>query len=181
MKKINTDNLDNFFSYVSKAVIIIPIIVVIVSLFLKFNQPKNNRSINNFPTPSPTTQSIQNNSFKFDLKGPLVCDNLFIQDKKVLFKNKLINYLLNGDCLYIWGEGKIDGEKKCGLTNYVNMAENYLGSLNINDLVNNNLVKDFIKDKNINVNDLVNTCKKENIRDVSIFGVPEKVLFDNKK
>lgn len=172
-----TNDLDNFFSFVSKAVIIIPIFVLIISLFLKFNQSKT-VLINQAPTTIPT---MQNNAFKFDLKGPIVCDDLFINDKKVLLKNKLINYLLNGDCFYIWEKGKANGEKKCGLTNYVNMAENYLGFLNINDLVKNNLVKDFIKDKNIDLMNVIKSCKKEEIKDLSIFDVPRKVLFSDKK
>lgn len=174
---INNASLDSFFSYVSKAVIIIPIFIFVFSLFFKFNQSKTGL-INQAPTAIPT---IQNNAFKFDLKGPLVCDALFIHDKKILFKNKLINYLLNGDCLYIWETGKTNGEKKCGLTNYINIGENYLGFLNINDLVNNNLVKDFIKDKNIDVMNVVKSCKKEEIRNGSIFEIPKKVLFSNKK
>ena len=180
----NINNLDNFFSYVSKAVIIIPIVVVIISLFLKFNQSKtgliNSKMglINQAPTAIP---AIQNNSFKFDLKGPIVCDNLFIKDKKVLLKNKLINYLLNGDCLYTWETGKSNGEKKCSLSNYVNLAENYLGSLNVKDLVNNNLVKEFIKDKNINIADITKSCKRKEIKDKSVFEVPVKILFSNKK
>lgn len=169
--------MDDFFSFVSKAVIIIPIVVVILSLMIKFNQSKTG-----LINPTPTTiQIAQNNSFKLDLKGPIVCGNLFIKDKKVLYKNKMTNYLLTGDCLYIWQEGKINGEKKCGLTNYLNIAENYLGPLNINDLINNNLVKDFIKDKSININDVISSCKKGGIKDDSIFSVPEKVLFSNKK
>lgn len=174
---INNVNLDDFFSFVSKAVIIIPIIVVIISLFLKFSSTKTPSNINNYSTPTPITQLSQNNSFKFDLKGPIVCDNLFIKDKKFLYKNKTTNYLLNSDCVYIWEEGKLNGEKKCGLTNYVNMAENYSGFFNINDLINNNLVKEFIKDKNINVTNILNSCKREEIKDVSIFEIPKKIIF----
>jgi len=171
----NTNNLDNFFSFVSKAVIIIPIFILIISLFFKFSSPKNSASSLNQVT--PTIIPIKNNSFKFNLKGPIVCNSLFIQNKKVLFKDKLINYLLNGDCLYIWETGKTNGEKKCSLLNYVNMAESYLGFLNINDLVDNNLVKDFIKDKNINVDDVINSCKKKEIKYNSIFNVPKNILF----
>lgn len=183
-RNIDTSGLDNFFSFISKAVIIIPITVVILSLIFKFGQLKTGRInpktglINQAPT---EISIVQNNSFKFDLKGPIICDTLFIKDKKVLYKNKITNYLLTGDCLYIWEEGKIDGEKKCDLTNYVNIAESYLSSLNINDLVNNNLVKDFTKDKNIDVQNVLNSCRKEEIKDESIFKIPEKVLFGNKK
>lgn len=166
-------NMDDFFSFVSKAVIIIPIFVLIVSLFIKFNTPKKITLLTPTPMIIPTIKS----EFKFDLKGPIICNNLFIKDKKVLLKNKLINYLLNGDCLYIWEEKKTNGEKKCGLTNYVNLAENYLGLLNINDLINNNLIKGFIKDRDIDLTSIIKSCKKEKIKNDSIFKIPGKIVF----
>ncbi|TRZ51308.1 hypothetical protein D4R99_04580 [bacterium] len=148
--------MDDFFSFISKAVIVIPIAVVIISLFLKFGQPKTGltlpagRQVNQTPTmiiPSkiPIAQIKQNNSFKFDLIGPIVCNNLFIKDKKVFYKNNQDNYLLNGDCLYQWQTGKFSGEKKCGLSVYINLAKSYSGLLNINDLVNNSMVASLTK------------------------------------
>lgn len=178
-KKINIEGLDTFFSFVSKAVIIIPIFVLIISLFLKINTPKNSASLLSPATPT-TIPIVQNSTFKFDLKGPIVCDTLFIQDKKIFFKNKLTNYLLKDDCFYIWETGKFNGERKCNLSNYINMAENYLGFFNINDLVDNNLVKNFIKNKNINVESVVKSCKREVIKDKNIFEIPRQVLFKNK-
>lgn len=176
--------MDDFFSFVSKAVIIVPIFVLIIALFLKFNQPKTGlinqkmSLINQAPTIIPVTKK---NDFKFNLQGPIVCDNLFIYNKKVLLKNVTANYLLNGDCLYIWETGETSGEKKCNLSNYVNMAENYLGFFNIDDLISNNLVKEFIKDKDINLTDVIKSCKNEKIKDVSIFGIPKEVLFSDKQ
>lgn len=180
MKTTFTDNesLHNFFSFVSKAVIVIPIFVLIISLFLKFSSPKNYSNINLVPTTTPIKQKlIQNNSFKFNLQGPIVCDNLFIQNKKILFKNGTTNYLLNGDCLYIWETGKLNGEKKCQLSNYVNMAENYLGFLSIDDLINNNLIKDKIKNKDIDLAKVVKSCKRGEIKDKIIFEIPKKIVF----
>ena len=176
--------MDDFFSFVSKAVLIIPIFILIVSLFLKFNQPKTGLIkpkiglINQTPTIIPI---VKKNDFKFNLQGPIVCDNLFIQNKKVFLKNETTNYLLNGDCLYIWEKGKTSGEKKCSLSNYVNLAENYLGFFSTDDLINNNLVKEFIKDKNINLTDVIKSCKNEKIKDVSIFEIPKQVVFSDKK
>jgi hypothetical protein len=175
--------MDDFFSFVSKAVIVIPIFILIISLFLKFNQPKtgliNPKTglVNQTPTEIPITK---NNSFKFDLKGPIVCNDLFIQNKKVLFKNKTTNYLLNGDCLYIWETGKTKGEKKCQLSNYVNMAENYLGFLSTNDLINNSLIKDKIKNKDIDLAKIVKSCRRGEIKDKMIFEIPSKIFFEVK-
>jgi hypothetical protein len=187
LNKVQNEGLDNFFSYVSKAVIIIPIVVVVLSLMFKFGQTKtgriNSKMGSTLPTgrqvnQAPTTISTaKDNSIKFDLKGPIVCNNLFIKDKKILFKNKLINYLLNGDCFYTWETEKLNGKKECGLKNYISIVENYLGSLNINDLVNNNLIKEFIENKDININEVINSCKKGEIKDDSIFEIPKKIIF----
>jgi len=182
MKKHITDNesLRSFFSYVSKIVLIIPIFIVVVSLFFKFNQPKTVMVAQNQDVEAPKLGvSINTNSIKFDLVGPIVCENLFIQNKKVLLKNKTTNYLLNGDCLYIWETGKLTGEKKCGLSNYVNMAENYLGFLSVDDLINNSLVKDKIKNKDIDLEKIVKSCKRGEIKDRNIFQIPSKILFKN--
>ena len=175
-KKINTDNLDSFFSFTSKIVIIIPIFILVISLFLKFNTPNKSFPVLTKINPT-TTPIIKNSDFKFDLRGPIVCETFFIKNKKILFKNKSTNYLLNGDCLYIWNTSESDGEKKCGLSGYVNMAENYLGSFSINDLITNNMVKDFIKNKNIDLTSVTKNCERKEIEDIYIFEIPEKVVF----
>ena len=177
------NNMDDFFSFVSKAVIVIPIFILIITLFLKFNQPKmglTNQKTGLVNQTATTIPILKNNSFKFNLQGPIVCDNLFIKNKKILFKNETTNYLLNGDCLYIWETGKITGEKKCNLSNYVNMAENYLGFLSIDDLINNDLIKDKIKNKDIDLAKVVKSCKKGKIRDEMIFEIPSKIIFEVK-
>lgn len=180
MKNHFTDNkeLHTFFDYVSKAVIIIPIFVVVISLFFKFNQPK--KQVNQTPTSIPTISIIKTNSFKFDLKGPIVCDNLFIQNKNIYFKNETTNYLLNGDCLYTWEVGKYSGQKKCGLSSYVGLAETYLNFMSIEDLINNDLIKDKIKNKDVDLANIIKSCKREGIKDKTIFQIPKMILFTNK-
>lgn len=166
---MDSENISDFFSFVSKAVIVLPIFIVIISLFIKFSVPKKSATISNTIIPTVTQ--------KFDLKGPIVCESLFIQDKKVFLKNKSTNYLLNGDCLYIWDEGKTSGERKCSLSSYISMAENYLGIFDIENIINNNLVKDFIKDKDIDLKEITQSCQRKAIKDNSIFNIPERVLF----
>lgn len=180
-KKINTEGLDGFFLFISKEVIIIPVFILIISLFLKFNQTKTglNNQIPKVET-SNLGVSTKNDSFKFNLKGPIVCEALFIKDKKILLKNKITNYLLNGDCLFTWETGKLIGIKKCGLSNYIDMAESYLGFLSVDDLINNNLVKDKIKNKDIDLAKVIKSCKREEIKDKNIFEIPKKILFEVK-
>ncbi|MCR4276619.1 MAG: hypothetical protein NUV87_00665, partial [Candidatus Roizmanbacteria bacterium] len=87
---------------------------------------------------------------------------------------------LNGDCLYIWDEGKTSGERKCSLSSYISMAENYLGLFNINDIISNNLVKDMIQGRGIDLNEIIKSCQRKAIKDDSIFNIPKKVLFKSK-
>lgn len=162
--------MDDFFSYGSKAVIIVPIFILIVSLFLKFNQTE-------VQTPNLGVSTNTKSSFKFDLNGPIVCENLYINDKKVLLKNKKTNYLLNGDCLYTWETNALIGQKKCRLSNYIGMAETYLSFMSIDELINNNLIKDNIKNKDIDLAKVIKSCKREEIRDKNIFQVPTKISF----
>lgn len=150
-RKINTDGFDSFFSYVSKAVIIIPIFVLIISLFLKFNSPKNSSLSLNLVTPT-TIQITQNNSFKFNLNGPYHCIyknntqnfEAFIKNKNILLKVTQNN-----------------SEKKYLLTSYAPMIENFLKQ----DLSGLQLMASKY---NINLKEALNSCRKEDVKD-SIF------------
>ncbi|MDO9027561.1 MAG: hypothetical protein Q7U68_01695 [Candidatus Roizmanbacteria bacterium] len=140
--------MDDFFSFVSKAVIIIPIIVIILSLMFKFGQSKTGR-IN--PTPT-TIQITQNNSFKFDFKGPYKCS--FKDDKieaKIYIKNKNVLAEVNK-------EGEI---KKYLLTPYVSIAENMLKS-NISGI--ENMASQYMKRK-IDIKEILDSCKKEDFNE----------------
>lgn len=132
--------MDDFFSFISKAVII-----VIFSLILKFNSPKN----------SSTSLTIQNNSFKFDFKGPYKC--FYKDDKieaKIYIKNKNILAEINK-------EGEI---KKYLLTPYVSIVENMLKS-NISGI--ENMASQYMKRK-IDIKEILDSCKKEDF-DEKIF------------
>ncbi len=143
--------MDDFFSFVSKAVIIIPIIIVILSLMFKFGQSKTGR-IN--PTPT-TIQIAQNNSFKFNFKGPYKC---FYKDDKIEAKI----YIKNKNVL---AEVNKDGEiKKYLLSPYLSIVENMLKS-NISGI--ENMASQYMKRK-IDIKEILDSCKKENF-DEKIF------------
>ncbi|MEK7109745.1 MAG: hypothetical protein AAB876_00835, partial [Patescibacteria group bacterium] len=65
-------------------------------------------------------------------------------------------------------------------SSYVNLAETYLGFMSVDDLINNDLIKDKIKNKDIDLAKVIGSCKREKIKDKTIFAVPKKVLFTNK-
>jgi len=154
-KKINTEPLDDFFSFVSKAVIIIPISIFVFSLMFKFGQSKtgliNQKTglINQAPTEIPIAQ---NNSIKFDLNGPYHCIyknntqnfEAFIKNKNILLKITQNN-----------------SEKKYLLTSYVPMIEN-LFKQDISRL------QSMANQYNIDLKKALDSCQKEDIKD-SVF------------
>ena len=148
----NTNNLDSFFSYVSKAVIIIPIFIFVVSLFLKFGQTKtdliNSKAglINQTPTTTIITPSTTN-KIPIDLIGPWVCHyqegqrqyDLSINNKKVILQVKENNQT-----------------KKYDLSSYVPFAEGLLNT----DIGNiQNMVNQYSGQK-IDVKKALSSCKK---------------------
>ena len=165
--------MDDFFSYGSKAIIILPIFIVIVSLFLKFNQPIIN-SVNQNPKITPTAIStVKKSDFKFDLTGPYKCAfknkeidlTIYVKNKNIsatMIKNKkTTKYLLQGDCLII------EDQKTCGVSKYISMAE---GLLNSNPSLVSNLVSQKIG-SDIDINEVLKTCKKEAIGE-DVFKLP---------
>src|SRR3989304_6493596 len=125
-KKLNTEGTDKFFYYISKGVILTPIIIVVVALIFRSATPSakiNKGNVNLTPA------AFQSNTP--NLKGPYICGyqdshlevKAHLKDGKALVNIKTSKdtdvYLFDGDCLYA------DGKKqKCGLKPYVPLAEN---------------------------------------------------------
>jgi len=147
--KVNTESLDNFFSYVSKAVIIIPIFIFIFSLIFKFGQskPKNIYSeISPTIFVSPTLSVV--NKISIDLIGPWICHyqegqkqyDLSINNKKVVLQVKENNQ-----------------SKRYDLSPYVPYAEGLLKT----DITNiQNMINQYFGQK-IDVKKVLDSCKKE--------------------
>ena len=194
------DDVFEIFSVLSKAIIVVPIVVVIIGLIYRFNKQDQKSKIKDQNLVTPTIIKQQNNNqskITIDLKGPLVCkgkiDNLTIdasiKDKKIKVfldqKTKKENMLLAGDCYYRWEEGQYAGEKVCGLSSFISIAETVisLGGSNLS-LITSQLTKLGL-DKKIATNEakiteIVQSCKKGNI-DTNFFEVPSNILFKNKK
>lgn len=175
--------MDDFFHFVSKVVIIIPFVIVISALVLKFNQ-KGNYSQKIIPSPTvvATKIPVSSPSVKLNLIGPFVCQinekeasiSAYIKDKKVFVERsegeKVDYFLLKDDCLYWWEKGKYTGQKICGIGPYLSYFEQFsnfpnLGALGMGDF---------------NLTSLLGGCKKEEIKDTKIFKLPNNVLFRNK-
>lgn len=134
--------------YISRTVIIIPVVVIFFGLFI-FAKEKNAQLKVLNAQQKPTTQKVATNAPKtissqatasserivFSLQGPLVCQyqsneasmSALIKNKKVIATNKVgkkaSNYLLVDECLYIWEEGNNTGRKICELSQYIKMFE----------------------------------------------------------
>ena len=178
--------LDQFFHYASRAIIIIPIVTVVIALILKFNNQdikKQTISEKILPSVKPTVQT--KSSIKIDLQGPFIClfttkeatISAYIQDKKIFAQNMdengTKNFLLNGDCLYTWNLNGFSGEKKCGLSQYINTFE-VLSSIGITNL---DSIASIPATQEAAIKNLISSCKKEEIKNEDIFIIPNNILF----
>ena len=181
------NSLDSVFHIASRLIIIFPIIIVIIALILKFNQSPSIKSTPQL-TPTPVLppkagfagQAKQNNA-PISLAGPLVCNfssstatiSGYIKDKKIfasiLEKNKTNYFLVRDDCLYIWEKNIYSGSKKCGISQYFAL----LGNLPIDQLAN----LPNLPIQGADIKSLINSCKKEQIKDENIFKMPINILF----
>lgn len=191
------DNLLEIFSVLSKAIIVIPIIIVIAALFFRFNK-KHQPTLDYLYKPSPTITpkpTVISSPIKLDLKGPFICSgkieeasaSAFIKDKKIKIilqnKKETENILIAGDCFYKWDEGEYTGRRVCGLSPLISMVETLAGFGGLNfdllfDQLNSFNVDNKIATDQAKINELVKSCKKENIKE-EIFEVPAGVLFKN--
>lgn len=201
-------NQDDLMHFLSRFTIIIPIIVVVVALILKFNTASYKQpdleitsvpTINNIPkNNSNNNNSISTLSANLNLKGPLVCNfsakeatvTAYIKDKKVSAQvndnKKINNYLMRDDCVYMWNEGNFSGEKICGIGTYIGIIEGLMSS-NLMDFqtlfktltqFNSGSSSSFLKN---NFTDVLSSCRKEEITNLSVFDIPRQVLFKNKE
>ncbi|MEK7633930.1 MAG: hypothetical protein AAB437_03745 [Patescibacteria group bacterium] len=137
--------MDDFFSFISKTVIIIPVVVIILSLMFKFNQSKSGL-INQTPTVIPIIPSIIN-KIPIDLIGPWFCHyqdgqkqyDLFIKNKNVVLQVKENNQ-----------------SKKYDLSPYIPYAEGLLKT----DIANIQSMVNQYSGRKIDVKKALDSCKK---------------------
>lgn len=151
--------MDDFFSYISKTVIVIPIIILLLALIFKFNQPKETI----FPIKQPITKintnkpKIDSQKINLDFVGPYKC---FYKDSdieaRIYIKNK--NVLAEVD-----REGVT---KKYLLSPYVSIAESLIKS-NFSGI--ESMANQYMKRK-IDIIKIIDSCKKENF-DEKIFNL----------
>ena len=200
MKEQNRQ-LDDVFHIASRFVIIFPIVIVIVALFLKYSgggsQQKSFKEYSLIPTPTKSQNFLASPSARFNLKGPLTCSfskesvtaNAYVKDKKILIqiaeKNTSSNYLLSGDCVYIWKSGVYSGEKICGISQQVGIVEGLLSSGFLDsNMIFESLGKVFtlpdVGGSQAVLKSAMSSCRNEEIPNSVQFEIPKNVLFKNK-
>src|SRR3989344_2614862 len=199
--KEQSKQLDDIFHLVSRFTIIFPIVIVIVALFLKYSggspQQKNFKEYSLIPTPTKSQNFLASPSARFNLTGPLSCSfskeslavNAYVKDKKIFIqmgeKNVLSNYLLSGDCVYIWKSGVYSGEKICGISQQVGIVEGLLSSGFLDsNMIFESLGKVFalpdVGGSQDVLKSAMSSCRNEEIPNSVQFEIPRNLLFKNK-
>ncbi len=139
---MHNEKVHTFFWYVSRASIIIPLIVIGLALILKIDQVKNskNKEQSGMPIvitpklkpPTPIPEEIKPNSINLTKSQKCVImnsagavmsvyissGNYYAQYAAASTKSSG-NILIKGDCVYKWQSGASTGEQTCGVTNYI--------------------------------------------------------------
>lgn len=152
---MNTKPIDETFSYLSKLIIVIPLLVIFLAVFLKISEKNTNRAslqkvyknLQSKPKDANlSTKGLNDLTLKqstqsalLDLKGSSVCEYVnkeasveaYIKNKKIYAtfnKGKEIeSILINGDCFYNWDKNEYTGKRTCGISSFLEMLEGLQG------------------------------------------------------
>lgn|GEM_PF-3597464 len=192
---MKNDRLLTTFHYLSYGVIILPIIIILAAVVSKFYQkprpttsskivsPKINPPISIQPTITPAAQ------VRIDFAGPWHCQKdgveISVKNRNIYASTSTDNYLLQGDCLYIWGHKQYTGEKICGLSPYLSVLESIgqVGLINQQTLLktaSDLLGADQVASQADSFFNVLSSCQKQSVQD-SVFQLPRQVLFKNKE
>lgn len=141
--------MDDFFKIISKAVMVFPVIVVILALIIKFNQPRQQLPSQNISKITPTVIVSPSPSAKpaIDLIGPWICQYKNQgQEYELIINNKKIT--LNTVSKGI--------KKSQDLSSYSGIFENLL-KLDLGQL--ETMSKSYLP-KGVDLKTLINSCKK---------------------
>ncbi len=143
--------MDDFFSTVSKGIIILPIIIIVSSLIIKFNQNQPLPVKNSILTPTLKPSPLVSKKLNIDLNGPLVCHyknnnqeyDLFVKNKKVSLEVKAGGQIVKYDLSsYV---PLVGGMLNNNISTLESMASQYLG-------------------KKVDLEAIYKTCKKEDFK-----------------
>lgn len=95
-------------------------------------------------------------------------------------KKEIKKMVLSGDCMYSWTESEKEGQKQCGLGQYVVIGRQLLGSGFASVDLLDTLVKQMGKSVPVNIGAILESCN--NVKEVNKerFIVPKNVRFEQK-
>lgn len=191
------DNLYGIFHILSRIIVLFAVIVLITGLIIRFNQnsPKTKSFITNQKSAEPTSlvQHISTSAAELNLKDSFTCNfsspaasvSAFIKDNKaygwIKEQSKTTTILLKGDCVYFWENISSEGKKICGIAPYISI----IGQMPLASLLGNNQLLTLFgaveKNKIDMIPSILNSCKKEEIKDEAVFNPPKNVIFKESK
>lgn len=183
-----------FINFISRWSVIIPMLLLFIFVIFLYNQ---NINIKKEQTKLNLLQKVKANSTlkNIDLKNESVCKysskdasiSAYIKSKRIFLqntdkKNKEISYLLiSGDCLYRWPDKGNKGEKTCGVSSFINIADNLIkfGLINPEILSNQFINLDNYIGMNINTSEVLKNikCIKTKVPSTTSFEIPKKIIF----
>ncbi|MCL4374757.1 hypothetical protein M1523_02755 [Patescibacteria group bacterium] len=186
-------DLTPFFSAFSRWVVVVPGVVVVVALLLAyrhyffgpaFPSPRQ-ASTQSLPTTAPLTDEITPASpaASINLTGPWQCRSaglaLWIKNHRVYAEHQDNHYLLQGDCFYSWIDQT--GEKICGLSTYVDLADSLLQTGLLDQSVIQTAIGEWLPEENSGsasaaLTQLFSHCQKTPVDD-GRFTLPAGVNF----
>ena len=203
---MQSDNIQEFFRISSRVALVIPVAAVIIALAMRYHVFDRNEPVlpatkqiaqAALPTPaiSSTASAVISSPRSLNFSGDIVCGygdieasiSALKKNNNILFRKKTRkgtgNYLVNGDCLYVWEQGAYGGQKVCGIGQYVGMAQSLFSS----GLIDVNTFMKFLPQglsaaptgtvSAPNINALLATCVNREVSDPKIFEVPKYVVF----
>lgn len=192
--------IENNLPHIARAVIIIPIIILILGVYVKIAGIQS-KTTDMAPTPTPEEVVVQPSQKKIsiDLKGPYICEpsskdsriKAYIMDENVAVVNttkKTTTYFtLKGDCLSIWKKGLYTGERACGMKPYIALTNNMsrFGLVGTDSLVKmlGGIGGSSNTDQLIDPQKLkaaLDSCQKKDIKDIKVFDIPQNIIFKKK-
>lgn len=200
MKQHSLDTVNHYMTYVARATMIIPVVVIVtgVALYLMKNIEKarveDAQSVVSQAAPAPAEVPAKTKTQSIDLKGPTICSftspdistSMKIKDNSILVDivrpKSSAKYLLNGDCIYTW-ENASAGSKVCGVGQYLTLFQTLssAGLVDINTIFSSLETYGFKKENLPSVDvisGLMESCKKGEVVKET-FTVPSNIVFKN--
>lgn len=192
--------INHYMTYVARATLIIPIMVMVigVALYLTKNIEKTRvKGVESTISKTvPTQIPAKAKASGIDLKGPTTCSftspditaSMKIKDNSILVnvtqKKDTSQYLLNGDCLYLW-ENTSAGNKVCGVGQYLAIFHTLssAGLVDISTVFSSletyGLKKEGLPSVEV-ISGLMESCKAGEVAQ-DTFAVPSNIIFTDVK